>query len=59
MSALRDTCEAVGLPYRFFGFDSDMSGVIAYARTADAWMKSGGREQVAAHLGITAAPLAA
>jgi succinyl-CoA synthetase beta subunit len=59
MAALRDTCEALGLPYRFFGFDSDMSEVIAYARAADMWMKSGGREQVAAHLGITAAPLAA
>jgi hypothetical protein len=59
MAALRDTCEALGLPYRFFGFDSDMSEVIAYARAADSWMKSGGREQVAAHLGITAAPLAA
>ena len=22
MGALRDTCEALGLPYRFFGFDS-------------------------------------
>ena len=59
MAALRDTCEALGLPYRFFGFDSDMSEVIAYARAADAWMKSGGREQVAAHLGLVAAPLAA
>jgi hypothetical protein len=57
MAALRDTCEALGLPYRFFGFDSDMSEVIAYARAADMWMKSGKREQVAAHLGITAAPL--
>jgi succinyl-CoA synthetase beta subunit len=59
MAALRDTCEALGLPYRFFGFDSDMSEVIAYARAADAWMKSGGREQVAAHLGLAAPPLAA
>jgi succinyl-CoA synthetase beta subunit len=57
MAALRDTCEALGLPYRIFGFDSDMSEVIAYARAADAWMKSGGREQLAAHLGIAAAPL--
>ena len=55
MGALRDTCEALGLPYRIFGFDSDMSEVIAYARAADAWMKSGGRDQLAKHLGITAA----
>jgi hypothetical protein len=49
--ALRDTCEALGLPYRLFGFDSDMSEVINYAKAADAWMKAGGREQIAARLG--------
>jgi hypothetical protein len=54
MGVLRDTCEALGLPYRIFGFESDMSEVIAYARAADAWMKSGGREQLAEHLGTTA-----
>lgn len=52
MGALRDTCDALGLPYRLFGFDSDMSEVIQFARRADGWMKSGGREQVAARLGI-------
>jgi hypothetical protein len=46
--ALRDTCEALGLPYRFFGFDSAMSEVVQYAKRVDAWMKAGGREQVAA-----------
>jgi succinyl-CoA synthetase beta subunit len=50
MSAIRDTCEALGLPYRLFGFDSDMSGVIGYAKAVDAWMKSGGRERIAAGL---------
>ncbi len=55
MGALRDTCDALGLPYRLFGFDSDMSEVIQFAKRADAWMKTGGREQVAARLGITAA----
>ena len=61
MGALRDTCDALGLPYRLFGFDSDMSEVIQFAKRADAWMKAGGREQVAARLGITAprAPQAA
>jgi succinyl-CoA synthetase beta subunit len=58
MGALRDTCDALGLPYRLFGFDSDMSEVIQFARRADAWMKAGGRAQVAARLGI-AAPAAA
>ena len=58
MGALRDTCDALGLPYRLFGFDSDISEVIQFAKHADAWMRSGGREQVAARLGI-ANPVAA
>ncbi|MBV9248102.1 MAG: hypothetical protein JO227_02490 [Acetobacteraceae bacterium] len=53
MGALRDTAEALGLPYRLFGFDSDMSEVIHYARKADRWMKAGGREQIAKGLGIS------
>ena len=52
MGAMRDTLDALGLPYRFFGFDSDMSEVVLYAKKVDAWMKAGGREQVAAQLGI-------
>ena len=55
MGALRDTLEALGLPYRLFGFDSDMSEVITYARAADAWMKAGGRDEVAAKLRIPVA----
>jgi succinyl-CoA synthetase beta subunit len=54
MGALRDTLDALGLPYRFFGFDSDMSEVVLHARQVDTWMKNGGREQVAARLGIAA-----
>jgi len=52
MSAMRDTMEALGLPYRIFGFDSDMSEVVHYARKVNDWMKSGGREQLAARLRI-------
>src|SRR5437763_14018316 len=52
MAALRDTCDQLGLPYRLFGFDSDISQVVDYAKQADAWMKAGGRDQVAAALGI-------
>jgi succinyl-CoA synthetase beta subunit len=52
MAALRDTCGALGLPYRLFGFDSDISQVIQYAKQADAWMKAGGRNQVAARLSL-------
>ena len=50
MAAIRDTCEALALPYRFFGFDSDMSDVIGYAKKVNDWMKAGGREQIAANL---------
>ena len=63
MGALRDTADALGLPYRIFGFDSDMSEVITHARAADAWMRAGGREQLAARLRRSArsaaAPIAA
>ncbi len=58
MGAMRDTLDALGLPYRFYGFDSDMSEVVLHAKKVDAWMKAGGREQVAAQLGIAAAPVA-
>jgi hypothetical protein len=50
MGAMRDTLEALGLPYRIFGFDSDISEVIRYAKSADGWMKSGGRQQLAGKL---------
>ncbi|HUN92356.1 MAG TPA: ATP citrate lyase citrate-binding domain-containing protein [Burkholderiaceae bacterium] len=58
MGAMRDTLDALGLPYRIFGFDSDMSEVVNYAMRADRWMKSGGREQVRARLGGAAASAA-
>jgi succinyl-CoA synthetase beta subunit len=54
LGVLRDTCEALGLPYRFFGFDSAMSEVVDYARRVDGWMKSGGRAQLADKLGLAA-----
>ena len=50
--ALADICEALGVPYRFFGFDSAISEVVNYAQAADRWMKAGGREQVAQRLGL-------
>ena len=52
MGALADTCDSLGLPYRFFGFDSAISEVVGYARKMDEWRKAGGRAQVAAALGI-------
>ncbi|MBS0293678.1 MAG: carboxylate--amine ligase [Proteobacteria bacterium] len=54
MGALRDTCDALGLPYRLFGFDSDMSEVIQFAKEVDGWMRAGGRDQIAARLGLNA-----
>lgn len=51
MGVLRDTCDALRLPYRFFGFDSDMGKVISYAKQADVWMEQGGRAEVAGLLG--------
>jgi succinyl-CoA synthetase beta subunit len=54
MAALRDTCDSLGLPYRLFGFDSDISEVIQYARQADAWMRAGGRAEIAARIGAPA-----
>jgi succinyl-CoA synthetase beta subunit len=52
MGAMRDTVEALGLPYRFFGFDSAMSEVVNYALAADRWMKAGGRNQLAKAMGL-------
>lgn len=54
LGALRDTAEALGVPYRFFGFDSAMSEVVNYALAADRWMKAGGRQQVAKAMGLEA-----
>jgi len=52
MGVMRDTMEALGLPYRIFGFDSDMSEVVDYARKVNDWMKAAAREQFAAKFGI-------
>jgi succinyl-CoA synthetase beta subunit len=52
MGALRDTMSSLGLPYRMFGSDSDMSEVIEYAKRVDAFMKAGGRAQLATRLGM-------
>jgi len=53
MGAMRDTVEALGLPYRFFGFDSAMSEVVNYALAADRWMKQGGRKELARAMGLS------
>jgi succinyl-CoA synthetase beta subunit len=55
MGNLAETLDALGLPYRFFGFDSAISEVVNYAKHIDEWMRAGGREQVARHLGLGSA----
>lgn len=55
MENLSDTLDSLGLPYRFFGFDSAISEVVTYARHVDQWMRAGGRDEIALHLGIKTA----
>jgi hypothetical protein len=52
MGAVADTCDSLGIPYRFFGFDSAISEVVNYAKRIDEWMKAGGRNQIAPKLGL-------
>lgn len=52
MGALAEACDNLGLPYRFFGFDSAISEVVNYAKSVDQWMRSGGRAALAARLGL-------
>ena len=52
MGNLAETCDALGLPYRFFGFDSAISEVVNYAKKVDLWMRDGGRAEVARTLGL-------
>lgn len=56
MGNLADTLDSLGLPYRFFGFDSAISEVVTYARQVDQWMRAGGRAEIARHLGLRSAP---
>ncbi len=53
MGVMRDTLDALGLPYRIFGHDSAMSEVVNYAQAINRWMIEGGKEKVAAKLGIS------
>lgn len=51
MGNLAETCDALNLPYRFFGFDSAISEVVNYAKHVDSWMRDGGRSEVASLIG--------
>ncbi len=54
MGALAETCDSLGLPYRFFGFDSAISEVVGYAKAVDDWMRTGGRAEIAVRMGLSA-----
>jgi len=41
MGALAEACDSLGIPYRFFGFDSALSEVVNYAKAVDEWMTAG------------------
>ena len=55
LGAFADTLDALGLPYRIFGFDSAISEVVNYAQKIDRWMRAGGRQEIAKHLGVVVA----
>ncbi|HEC15420.1 MAG TPA: carboxylate--amine ligase [Sedimenticola sp.] len=60
MGYLKDTLDGLKIPYRMFGFDSSMSGVVNYAKDIDDWMRhKGGREAIAKAMGIDYKPEAA
>jgi len=53
MGTLKDTLDALRIPYRFFGYDSSMSAVVNYAKTVDEWMgQQGGKAVIARHMGV-------
>jgi len=53
MGALKDTLDALRVPYRMFGYDSSMSGVVNFAKSIDEWMAhQGGRASIAREMGI-------
>jgi succinyl-CoA synthetase beta subunit len=53
MAYLKDILDALGLPYRMFGHDSSMSGVVNYVKAIDSWMAGAGKALVAHKMGIT------
>jgi len=55
MGALADTCDYLGVPYRFFGFDSAISEIVNYAKGIDEWMRAA-KDRLAS-LGLSPADL--
>lgn len=52
MAYLKDTLDALGVPYRMFGYDSAISEAVNYARAVDSWMRKGGKTAIARQMGI-------
>ena len=52
MVYLKDVLDALGVPYRMFGYDSAISEVVNYARDIDSWMRNGGKAAIAREMGI-------
>ena len=46
MNYMKDTLEALNLPYRIFGHDSAMSEVVNYAMKVDDWMAKEGNKMM-------------
>jgi succinyl-CoA synthetase beta subunit len=52
MAYLKDILDALGIPFRMFGHDSSMSGVVSYVKAIDDWMQVEGKAIVAKKMGI-------
>jgi succinyl-CoA synthetase beta subunit len=52
MAYLKDILDALGIPFRMFGHDSSMSGVVSYVKAIDDWMQGEGKAIVAKKMGI-------
>ena len=53
MGYFKEVLDSLGMPYRFFGFDSAMSEVIDYAKRVDEWMILEGRNLLSAKMGLS------
>ncbi|MFQ5560813.1 MAG: ATP-grasp domain-containing protein, partial [Nitrospinota bacterium] len=53
MSYLKEIAESLGIPYRFFGYDSAMSEVINYVLKIDKWMEAEGKRLLSAKMGLS------
>jgi succinyl-CoA synthetase beta subunit len=53
MGYMKDALDGLKIPYKMFGFDSSMSGVVNYAKDIDDWMKNkGGNAAIAKAMGV-------